>query len=496
MKKILTLVLSGIGITDKENGNAIKNANMPNLNKILEEYSSTTLFASGEEIGQDTDQVGNGALAHTLIASGRIAKSNYELISNFFDNNIENELTNDLYGQNNKRIHLVGMLSDGNIHSSIDHFKKIYQTLLSKGFKDIYFHFITDGIDSEKKACLNYLKDFENYLMSIPGGKIATICGRYYAMDRDLNYDRTKIYYDLITIGSGLNVLNYESAINAMYQKDLTDEFIRPLLLDEKGLIKNGDIVLWMNYRYERSKQILQSLTDSKFNKFRIKNYEDLDVYTFLQLDNTLKNKYLIEKEVIDNPLGIYLSKLGVKQARIAELDKYQHVTSSFDAGYSGKIEECDKFQIPSYDEEGKLSHPEMNAVGVSKKIIDCMEKDYNFILANIANIDIIAHTANIELTQKACEIVDKCLGTIIEEANNNFYTLIVTSDQGNAEEMIDENGNANPMHTTNKVPFVICDNKVTLKDNGNLSNIAPTILDYMDISIPLAMTSESLLKK
>lgn len=495
MKKILTLVLSGYGISDKEEGNALKSAQMNTLNGLLEKYPNC--FLNTSKLDEDSNEclTANSEISHMLIGSGKNLKSNFELVNSFFES-LDNDSLKELLKENNKRIHLVGLLSDGNIHSSIDHFKAMYKILADNGFKKIYFHIITDGVDSPQDSSISYIKSLEDEINSNNIGTIATICGRYYAMDRDMNYDRTEEYYNLLVKGNGLSILNYESTINALYEKGLTDEYIKPLILDETGIIKNGDKVIWLNFRAERSKQILQCFLDTKFNKFKVKEFSDLDIYTFLPVDKNLKVKNFIEQEKIENPLGIYLSKLNVKQARIAELDKYQHVTTCFDGGYSGKIEECDKYQIPSYDADNVINHPEMNAPGVLKKIIDCMEKDFNFILANFANIDVLAHTGSFNSTVMASKVVDKCLEKIMQAAEDNFYTVIITSDVGNAEEMLDSDGNVNPMHTMNKVPFIFCDEKVELNQEGDLSNIAPTILDYMDISIPLQMTSDSLIIK
>lgn len=496
MKKILTLILSGYGISDNEEGNAIKKANMEHFNLLKEQYPNIELISS--KINTETEEyiTASSELSYTMLGSGKVIKSNYELVNDFFDNNQNNDVFNELCLNNTKRIHLVGLISDGNVHSSISHFVQIYNNLVDKGFTKIFFHLITDGVDSPQDSSINYINQIEDVIKEKGIGSISTICGRYYAMDRDLNYDRTEVYYNLLTNGNGLSILNYESTIKALYDKNYTDEFIKPLILDENGIIKNDDIIIWMNFRAERSKQILQSLTDPKFNKFDVKNNENISIYTYLPIDKTIKTNYFIDVEKENNPIGVYLSKLGVKQARISELDKYQHVTTCFDGGYSGKLENCDKYQIPSYDDDNILSHPEMNAVGVTKKIIDCMEKDFNFIFANFANMDVVAHTGNLESTITACKVVDECLGKIMQAAEDNFYTVIITSDVGNAEEMIDELGNPNPMHTFNKIPFIFCDEKIKLKDSGDLSNVAPTILDYMDISIPLQMTSESLIIK
>ena len=496
MKKILTIILDGFGLKEDEYGNAIKKANMVNFNKFYNENPHTLLHASGQYVGLNDGQFGNSEIGHMTIGAGRLIKSREVLVDEFLENinNNESETIQKLKSMNEKNIHIMGLCSDGNVHAGIDDFIKMYEFLVKNGCKNIYFHLITDGRDTEINSAYNYIKIIEDNIKKTKIGSIATICGRYYAMDRDENYDRTKIYYDLITKGKGINILNIQNAINACYGKKIYDEFLKPMVVDEKGLIKDGDVILWMNYRTDRSKQILLSISNPKFDKFEVTNLSNIELYTFFNHDKQINANILIEEPKIENSLGLYLAKLGIKQARIAESEKYPHVTYFFDEGVDGKITNVDKFHIPSPEVATYDLKPEMSLISVTKKIITCMEQDYDFILANFANPDMVGHTGNFDATVNACMAIDICLAKIFEYAEENFYKIIILADHGNADTMLNEDGSVCTTHSMSDVPFIINDNKISLKDGGDLTNVAPTILDYMDISIPEEMTSESLI--
>jgi len=494
MKKILTIIFDGFGIRDEETGNAVKSAGMHNFEELWEKYPHTLLDASEEKIGLLNGQMGNSEIGHMTIGAGRIIKSNIDKIDDFFSAEKENSASSKLLENTKRRIHLMGLCSDGKVHSSLDHFVSMYNMLVQKGFKNIYFHLITDGRDTKVNVAYDYIKKIGDCISATKIGSIASVCGRYYAMDRDGNYERTKQYYDLVTKGVGTRILNIETSLKSSYEKNVTDEFIKPILLDESGIIKNGDALVWMNYRTDRSKQILSTFVDAKFDAFSVKDYTELDVFTWYAFDKNIKTNVFIPEEPVENPLGIYLSRLELKQARVAESEKFAHVTYFFDGGYNGKISNVDKYHIPSPEVATYDLKPEMSAVPVTKKIIDCMEKDYDFILANFANPDMVGHTGDMDAATKACMALDVCLGKIIEAAEDNFYTLILLSDHGNADTMLNEDGSKCTTHSLAKVPFIIADPKIKLKEEGDLTNVAPTILDYMDISIPNQMTSDSIL--
>ncbi len=496
MKKILTIILDGFGLRDEEEGNAIKAADMKTFKRLWDEYPHSSLYASEEYVGLHKGQFGNSETGHLTIGAGRLIKQNETLVNEFLDSNVlENKQFQELLLAKERDIHIMGLASDGNVHAGIDDFIKLYQILVKNGFKKIHFHIITDGRDTGVKDAYQYIKQILDVIKANKVGDIATIAGRYYAMDRDRNFERTKVYYDLVTRGIGINNNDIKDALNKMYAKDITDEFIRPIVINQSSLIKNGDVLIWMNYRADRAKQILSSFVDASFEPFK-PVITDLDVYSFLPIDKNIPTKNFIDEVDITNPLGLYLEKLGLTQARIAETEKFPHVTYFFDGGYSGKISKCNQFLIPSPKVATYDLKPEMSAVEITKKCIECMMQDYDFILMNFANPDMVGHTGNFEATVKACMAVDLCLEKIVEKAFDNFYKVIILADHGNADIMIDSEGNKVTTHTLSKVPFIILDKSVKLKESGDLTMVAPTILEYMDIAIPEEMKETDILFK
>lgn len=489
MKKILTIILDGFGMRNETEGNAIKDAEMSCFNNLWAEYPHSLLKASEEAVGLREGQFGNSETGHQTIGAGRLIKQNEVLVDEFLSGDVlENEVFEKLLQNKNKDIHLMGLCSDGNVHAGIDDALRLYELLVENGVKKIHFHVISDGRDTDIHTAYKYIHQIEELIDKHKVGNIATICGRYYAMDRDKNYDRTKIYYDLVTRGVGIKGIDINKTINKMYEKGITDEFLSPIVLDTSSLIKNGDVLIWLNYRADRAKQIVSSFVDSLFDGFNTYKMDELEVYSFFPIDKTIPTLNFIEEEYVKNPLGLYLSALGITQARIAETEKFPHVTYFFDGGYSGKIPKCNTFHIPSPNVATYDLKPEMSAIGVTKKCIECMVQDYDFILVNFANPDMVGHTGVYDAAVKACMAVDLCLNKIIEKAEENFYKVIILSDHGNVDMMIDENGNKVTTHTLAKVPFIIVDKTVSLKDEGDLTMVAPTILEYMDIAVPEEM--------
>lgn len=495
MKKIVTIIFDGFGMRDEEKGNAIKAADMVNFNKFWKEYPHALLDASEEKAGLTKGQFGNSEVGHMIIGAGRLIKQNETIVNELLANIEENEVFKDLIKENDKRIHLMGLCSDGNVHAGIDDFINMYNSLVKNGFTKIYFHLITDGRDTNPMSAYKYIKMIEDEISKNNIGTIATICGRYYAMDRDDNYKRTSLYYDLVARAKGTAIKNIEKALNSCYKIKETDEFIRPLLANEEGKIKNGDVLIWMNYRADRSKQILSAFTNPDYSNFSTLKMDNLKVYSFFPIDKNINSISFLEKPVVKNPLGLYLSELDFTQARIAESEKFPHVTYFFDGGYKGKINKCNTFEIPSPNVKTYDLMPEMSAIPVTKKVIECMMQDYDFILVNFANPDMVGHTGNFLAASKACMAVDLCLSKIVEKAEENFYKVILLADHGNADIMIDENDQPVTTHTLSKVPFILMDDNVKLKDEGDLTMVAPTILEYMEIALPEEMKeTESLI--
>ena len=496
MKKILTIILDGFGYREEEKGNAILAAHMKTFTELWNKYPHALLEASEEAVGLSKGQAGNSEVGHMTIGAGRLLKQSEMLVNDFLkDPDMENANVIKLLENKDKDIHIMGLCSDGNIHAGVDDFLSMYKFLIDNGFTKIHFHLITDGRDTGVHDAMKYINMIKDIIIEYGVGDVVSICGRYYAMDRDENWDRTKAYYDLIVGGKGLSSINIEKSINSSYEKGITDEFIKPIICS-KNTIKNGDIIMWMNYRADRAKQILSSIVNwSTFEGFSTENMKDTLVFSFLPVDKKIKTYNLIEPVVVKNSLGLYLSELDFTQARIAESEKFPHVTYFFDGGVDGKIKGCDKFHIPSPSVATYDLKPEMSCVEVTKRVILSMNNDYDFILVNFANPDMVGHTGNMDAATKACMAVDMCLNKIMEKAEDNFYKVVILADHGNADIMINDDGSICTTHTTSVIPFILCDEKVKLQKTGSLVNVAPTILDYMDIAIPKEMEgTESLI--
>lgn len=496
MKKILTIILDGFGYREEEKGNAILAAHMKTFTELWNKYPHALLEASEEAVGLSKGQAGNSEVGHMTIGAGRLLKQSEMLVNDFLkEPDMENANVIKLLENKDKDIHIMGLCSDGNIHAGVDDFLSMYKFLIDNGFTKIYFHLITDGRDTGVHDAMKYINMIKDIIIKYGVGDVVSICGRYYAMDRDENWDRTKAYYDLVVGGKGLSSINIEKSINSSYEKGITDEFIKPIICS-KNTIKNGDIIMWMNYRADRAKQILSSIVNwSTFDGFSTENMKDTLVFSFLPVDKKIKTYNLIEPVVVKNSLGLYLSELDFTQARIAESEKFPHVTYFFDGGVDGKIKGCDKFHIPSPSVATYDLKPEMSCVEVTKRVILSMNNDYDFILVNFANPDMVGHTGNMDAATKACMAVDMCLNKIMEKAEDNFYKVVILADHGNADIMINDDGSICTTHTTSVIPFILCDEKVKLQKTGSLVNVAPTILDYMDIAIPKEMEgTESLI--
>lgn len=492
MKKVLTLILDGFGYREERHGNAVLASKMDNFWSLWNKYPHTLIEASEEAVGLLKGQAGNSEVGHMTIGAGRLLKQNSALVDDFLDNpDMENENVKKLLSLKTKDIHLMGLCSDGRVHSDLEDFINMYKFLVKNGFTKIHFHLITDGRDTGIHDSLKYINTIKNTINEYEIGDITSICGRYYAMDRDKNYDRTKLYYDLVTKGIGNVSDDFELAIKTSYDAGISDEFIKPILCG-KSLIKNGDTLLWLNYREDRARQILDAFVNySTFKGFEVLEMDESSVFSFLPVDDRIKTYNLTEFIEPKNPLGVYLSEQGLRQARIAETEKYAHVTYFFDGGVENDLSGCDKFLIPSPKVETYDLKPEMSAKEVCNKVKNALNNQYDFILVNFANPDMVGHTGNMDATIKACETVDACLGEIYEEAIKNSYTVIVLADHGNADIMINEDGSPCTTHTTSLVPFIFCDKNVKLKDSGSLVGVAPTILNYMGLELPKEMEEE-----
>ncbi len=500
MKKVMLVILDGFGYREEKEGNAILNANMSNYQKLWDNYPHTTLYASEEQIGLNEGQFGNSEIGHMTIGAGYVIKNNTQLVDDCIKELGYNEAFNDFIGElntNGKPLHLIGLLSDGNVHSSLHHWIKFVDAIKNQINNQVYLHVITDGRDTAPDSAITYINEFKEKAKELKRFSIASVCGRYYAMDRDKKWDRTKLYFDAITRGIAIGARTIDEAIDKSYSSGVTDEFIKPFIIDREGLIRDGDNIMWMDYREDRAVQLLEALTNPDFEPFARVKTTNCHVYSFLPFESPIKTTNFTNYTKIDSPLGVYLGELGLSQARIAETEKYAHVTYFFDGQNDTKIEKCDKFLIPSPKVATYDLQPEMSAVEVTKRAISCLMKDYDFILINYANPDMVGHTGNYDAAIKACNAVDICLGKLMEVAFDNFYKVVILADHGNCDIMVNDDGTPCTTHTLSKVPFIITDQSLELKNSGNISQVAPTILDYMDIARPQDMqATESLIKE
>ncbi len=493
--------MDGFGWSDNTLGNAVQMAPPRHFLELWKTYPHALLEASEEAVGLEPLQFGNSEVGHMTIGAGRKVKQSIAMINEFLDGTpMDNEDFQEMIThvkESKKPLHVIGLLSDGKVHSSLDHFLKLVKVLAKEEVTNVFFHLISDGRDTDDMALYSYILKLEEVMKETKVGKIASLCGRYYAMDRDKNWERTKKYYDLLTSGIGFEAPSIPLMIQKCYSKKITDEFLPPLKTKDFTAIEEGDTILWMNYRTDRAKQIMGALTQANFEGFLRKKVLSLSSYAFLSIDPKIKIKCFLKREVVTNPMGVYLSQLGLTQARIAETEKYAHVTYFFDGENNGPLEGCQKYLIPSPKVATYDLKPEMSAVEITKKCVECMENDFDFILINYANPDMVGHTGVLDATVKACITVDFCIHVLKEKADENFYTLVLLADHGNADQMLDEKGNPVTTHSLSKVPFLITDSKIKLEETGDLTEVAPTVLDYMEIAIPKEMKeTKSLLKK
>lgn len=484
MKKILTIILSGFGVQADESE---KKTEYPlNFNQFWHEYPHTILTASGKAVGLETGTRNSRADNYQIIGSGRI-RSVKLLETAEFTSNLATAPKFDKFITHLKTtqtdLHLIAVLSEATVSNDFPNLERIITYLKPRISNQVYYHLITTGYHSDPTFVLQALESFKAKIKALEFGQIATICGRYYALDYGQNWDRTRMYYDLITKGIGISNSEIKAAIQRSYDQKIPAEFLSPLIINNKGIIKTGSSVLWLPVRLDYSVQILTALTAPNFDLFARRNLNSVQTFTFYPMPAPVQTASFLERQPLNNSLGRYLAELGLTQARITETETYPEVTYYFDGEFDGKIEKCDHFLIPSLPIRSYDLKPQMSAVAITKKAINCMEKDYDFILVSLANPDIIGQTRNLQATLKAISVVDICLGKLLETAEENFYKVILLADQGWPDVV------GGPFSTADtQVPFIIGDKQIKLKAKGNLVQVAPTILDYMDIALPPEM--------
>lgn len=499
-KKVILLILDGWGKSSNLNESAIANAKTPFIDKLLDKYSSAELITNGNLVGLPDNQMGNSEVGHLNISAGRIVYQDLlKIDKSIYDKSFrKNKLiinAIDYSKKKNKSIHLLGLLSDGGVHSHISHLEELLLILSENSCKNIYLHLFTDGRDVDPKSGVKYLKRIEAFLKKTTG-KIVSIIGRYYSMDRDLNFDRTRKAYKLIVDGVGKKTNDFLKEIELSYNKNLTDEFLEPLFIGEKScLIGEGDVVISFNFRSDRMRQITRMLSQGDFSYGGSK---PLNLYylTMTKYDDTLKGiKILFEKENIINTLGEVISKNGKKQLRVAETEKYPHVTYFFNGGRETPFKNekrilCQSPPVATYDLK-----PEMSAFEVRDAVVNSILKNkFDFVCVNFANPDMVGHTGDFNAAIKACETVDHCTNKIVSEGIKKEYSIVIIADHGNCEKMKNSDGTPNTAHTTNPVPIILVEKEKRKIINGILANVAPTILEIMGIEKPNEMDQKSLL--
>ena len=501
MKKTLVLcILDGCGIREESYGNAFKNANKTTFDYLVKKYPHTLLEASGQLVGLPFGQMGNSEVGHMNIGAGRIVYQPLELINHaietkeFFKNEKILNVINHVK-LNNSKLHIMGLISDGGIHSHINHLMALIDMCKENNVKELYLHLFTDGRDTGVKTGKDFVKRVEDKLNEVNLGKITTISGRYYAMDRDNNYDRLKLAYDAIVSNIGEEYNNPEEMFNDSYSNDITDEFIKPSIFD-KHTLESNDGVLVFNYRPDRLREMCTAITNPTEVPMETKNLENVKLVSMMPITDTVKGDNAFNHLVLNNTMGPYLASLGLSQLRIAETEKYAHVTYFYDGGKDLELANTKRILVNSPKVATYDLKPEMSAEEVTDKLLEELNKDYlDVVILNYANGDMVGHTGNYEAAKTAVEFMDKCLKRLYDKIMEIEGTLIVTADHGNCDVMINPDGSLCTTHTTNKVPFIVTRESIALKDGGKLADIAPTMLNLLNLPVPIEIDGDSLIK-
>lgn len=506
-KLVMLAILDGWGINESENANAVKMANTPNLDAIMKQYPTTKIFTSGLNVGLPDGQMGNSEVGHTNIGAGRIVYQELTRITksiqdgDFFENKAFIDAIKYCKKQNSD-LHLYGLLSDGGVHSHNTHLYALLELCKREEFDRVYVHCFLDGRDTPPASGEGYIIELEEKMKELGVGKIASVMGRFYAMDRDKRWERVELAYKALALGEGLTAETAVDAVENAYQREEFDEFVKPTVILENGkptaTIKQNDSVIFFNFRPDRAREITRVFVDKNFDAFE-KKFLYVNYVCMTQYDETMPNVEVAFKPTkIENTFGEYISKKGYTQLRIAETEKYAHVTFFFNGGNEVEYEGENRFLINSPKVATYDLKPEMSAYEVTDKVVDSIRKSaFDVIILNFANCDMVGHTGVLEAAVKAVETVDECIGRIVEEVRRVSGVILITADHGNAEQMIDyTTGDPHTAHTTNPVPLIVAglDDGVKLRDGGKLADLAPTMLDIMGEEKPIEMTGESLI--
>lgn len=502
-KPIALIIMDGFGESKVTEGNAIHQAKTPNLDRLMKEYPNTLINASGMDVGLPDGQMGNSEVGHTNIGAGRIVYQDLTRVTksindgDFFENETLVKLMNNA---KDRALHVMGLLSNGGVHSHIDHIKGFIKMAKLQGVSNVYVHAFTDGRDVSPSSAMKFIDELQSYMNEVGVGKFATVSGRYYAMDRDKRWERVELAYNAIVQGKGETASSIKEAIENSYAKGNDDEFVLPTVIVENGepvgTIKEGDSVAFANFRPDRAREITRAIVDQEFTGFERPNMNTFFA-CLTTYDVTIKEVHVaFGPQSLDNTLGEYLAKNGKTQLRTAETEKYAHVTFFFNGGVEEPNKNEERLLVPSPDVATYDLQPEMNANELTQKVLSEIDEDkYDFIVLNYANPDMVGHTGVVEAAVKAVETVDSCVGKIVEKVLEKGGVSLITADHGNAELMIcPETKTTITAHSTNPVPFIVTDKEISLTKGGRLCDIAPTVLDMMKLDKPEEMTGKSLL--
>ncbi len=504
-KTVALIIMDGFGYNHSSYGNAIRAAKTPNLDRLLAKYPHTLIGASGMNVGLPDGQMGNSEVGHTNIGAGRIVYQELTRISksikegDFFKNDAFKKAVANCR-ENDSALHLFGLLSDGGVHSHNTHLYGLLKLAKEEGLSKVYVHCFLDGRDVPPTSGADFVAELQDKMKEIGVGKIATVMGRYYAMDRDNRWERVEKAYSAIVYGEGVECADAVEAVKASYAAEVTDEFVVPAVIDKSGMVKANDSVIFYNFRPDRAREITRTFVDDEFKGFERRNGRFPLYYVCMtQYDATMPNVDIaFRPEGLTNTLGEYISKLGMTQLRIAETEKYAHVTFFFNGGVEAPFENEDRVLIPSPKVATYDLQPEMSAYPVCDEVVKRIESGkYDVIILNYANCDMVGHTGVFEAAVKAVEAVDTCMGRTVDAILKMGGVALVTADHGNADKMYEEDGSPFTAHTTNLVPLIIAgaDDDITLREGGVLADLSPTILKILGIKQPEEMTGESIVK-
>ena len=505
-KKAILLILDGWGYGKHDRTDAISQAKTPFFNSLISKYPNSTLQASGEAVGLPDGQMGNSEVGHMNLGAGRVVYQELGRINKAVDEKVfhTHPVLTEAFAyakQNNKKVHLIGLVSDGGVHSHISHLKGLCDAAQANDVENLFIHAFLDGRDTDPNSGIGFIGELEDHL-SHSAGTIASVIGRYYAMDRDNRWERVKQAYDLMVNGKGTATKNIRQSIQQSYDQNITDEFILPIVkVDDAGepiaKIQPGDVVICFNFRTDRGREITIALTQKDFPEYQMQALP-LHYITVTSYDDTFKNvQLLFNKDDLNNTLGEVLERYHKNQVRIAETEKYPHVTFFFSGGREQAFDQEKRIMIPSPKVATYDLQPEMSAEGITEAICKELETGWpDFVCLNFANPDMVGHTGVFEAVVKAVETVDGCLQKVVESGMANGYSFIILADHGNADYMINADGSPNTAHTTNLVPCVLIDKDFHQIKNGKLGDIAPSILTLMNIPVPEVMSGEVLVSK